>query len=260
MLRRRPVAARKAVVIGGGLLGLEAAAGLDARGMDVTVAAPDADADGAPARSRRRLSAAAERSRSAASRSSPRPTPRRSSANGKVEGVELDDGTRHPGDAGGDGGRHPAQRRARQGGRARRQPRHRRRRRHAHLRSRHLRRSANAPRSAAMSTAWSRRSTRWRASPPAQLAGDDAARFVHSDTPTKLKVTGIDLFSLGDFADGDDREEIVLRDAARGVYKRLVLQGQPHHRRRALRRDRRRRLVLRPDEAATSTSPRCARR
>lgn len=56
-----------------------------------------------------------------------------------------------------------------------------------------------------------------------QLAGDEAAAFVHMDTPTKLKVTGIDLFSLGDFAEGEDRQEIVLRDAAAGVYKRLVL-------------------------------------
>lgn len=56
-----------------------------------------------------------------------------------------------------------------------------------------------------------------------QLAGDEAVAFVHSDTPTKLKVTGIELFSLGDFADGDDRQEIVLRDASAGVYKRLVL-------------------------------------
>ncbi len=55
------------------------------------------------------------------------------------------------------------------------------------------------------------------------LSGDSTAAFVHSDTPTKLKVTGIDLYSLGDFADGDDREEIVLRDASAGVYKRLVL-------------------------------------
>ena len=58
----------------------------------------------------------------------------------------------------------------------------------------------------------------------AHLTGDATARFVHNDTPTKLKVTGIDLFSLGDFADGDDRQEIVLRDATAGVYKRLVLQ------------------------------------
>jgi nitrite reductase (NADH) large subunit len=57
----------------------------------------------------------------------------------------------------------------------------------------------------------------------ARLAGNDSAGFVHNDTPTKLKVTGIELFSVGDFADGDDRQEIVLRDASAGIYKRLVL-------------------------------------
>ncbi|MCV3238654.1 nitrite reductase large subunit NirB [Mesorhizobium sp. ZC-5] len=57
----------------------------------------------------------------------------------------------------------------------------------------------------------------------AHLSGDPALRFTHSETPTKLKVTGIDLYSLGDFADGDDRDEIVLRDASAGVYKRIVL-------------------------------------
>jgi nitrite reductase (NADH) large subunit len=57
----------------------------------------------------------------------------------------------------------------------------------------------------------------------ANLTGDKTATFIHNDTPTKLKVTGIDLFSLGDFADGDDRQEIVLRDASAGVYKRLVI-------------------------------------
>ena len=57
----------------------------------------------------------------------------------------------------------------------------------------------------------------------AHLSGDPTMRFTHSETPTKLKVTGIELYSLGDFADGDDREEIVLRDASAGVYKRLVL-------------------------------------
>jgi nitrite reductase [NAD(P)H] large subunit len=57
----------------------------------------------------------------------------------------------------------------------------------------------------------------------ANLNGDKTATFVHNDTPTKLKVTGIDLFSLGDFADGDDRQEIVLRDASAGVYKRLII-------------------------------------
>lgn len=58
----------------------------------------------------------------------------------------------------------------------------------------------------------------------AKLAGADDRRFVHSDTPTKLKVTGIDLYSIGDFADGEDREEIILRDAAAGIYKRVILQ------------------------------------
>ncbi|MFM9941668.1 MAG: nitrite reductase large subunit NirB [Hyphomicrobiaceae bacterium] len=57
----------------------------------------------------------------------------------------------------------------------------------------------------------------------AQLSGDTTAAFTPSAVATKLKVTGINLFSAGDFADGKDREEIVLRDAARGVYKRLVL-------------------------------------
>src|SRR5262245_36937062 len=57
----------------------------------------------------------------------------------------------------------------------------------------------------------------------ARLLGAASACFVHTDTPTKLKVTGIDVYSLGDFADGEDREEIVLRDAAAGVYKRVVL-------------------------------------
>ncbi len=57
----------------------------------------------------------------------------------------------------------------------------------------------------------------------AGLAGASDDRFVHSETPTKLKVTGIDLYSVGDFADGDDREEIVLRDGSAGVYKRVIL-------------------------------------
>ena len=52
---------------------------------------------------------------------------------------------------------------------------------------------------------------------------DDKASFAPSATATKLKVTGLNLFSAGDFGDGKDREEIVLRDAARGIYKRLVL-------------------------------------
>ncbi|MEJ8473206.1 nitrite reductase large subunit NirB [Roseibium algae] len=50
-----------------------------------------------------------------------------------------------------------------------------------------------------------------------------SSEYIGSVTATKLKVTGVDLYSAGDFAEGDDREEIVLRDATAGVYKRLVL-------------------------------------
>ncbi|PPD15355.1 MAG: nitrite reductase large subunit [Methylobacterium sp.] len=56
-----------------------------------------------------------------------------------------------------------------------------------------------------------------------QLAGKTDAAFSPSATATKLKVTGMDLYSAGDFADGPDREEIVLRDPVRGQYRRLVL-------------------------------------
>jgi len=52
---------------------------------------------------------------------------------------------------------------------------------------------------------------------------EKAAAFRPVETATQLKVTGVNLYSAGDFADGDDREEIVLRDAAAGIYKRLVL-------------------------------------
>jgi nitrite reductase (NADH) large subunit len=44
-----------------------------------------------------------------------------------------------------------------------------------------------------------------------------------SVTATKLKVSGIDLFSAGDFSGGEGAEDIVLRDAARGIYKRVVV-------------------------------------
>jgi nitrite reductase (NADH) large subunit len=44
-----------------------------------------------------------------------------------------------------------------------------------------------------------------------------------SVTSTKLKVAGLDVFSAGDFSDGEGCEDIVLRDGARGIYKRVVL-------------------------------------
>ncbi|WOI52202.1 nitrite reductase large subunit NirB [Parvularcula sp. LCG005] len=58
----------------------------------------------------------------------------------------------------------------------------------------------------------------------AQLCRRCDQSYGGSVTATKLKVTGVDLYSAGDFAEGEGREEIVFRDAAKGVYKRLVLE------------------------------------
>ncbi|MEO0380251.1 MAG: FAD-dependent oxidoreductase, partial [Pseudomonadota bacterium] len=55
------------------------------------------------------------------------------------------------------------------------------------------------------------------------IMGTEAA-FVQKELSTKLKVTGCDLFSAGDFADGEGREDIVFRDPGRGVYRRLVIE------------------------------------
>lgn len=48
-------------------------------------------------------------------------------------------------------------------------------------------------------------------------------RYVGSVTSTKLKVTGVDVFSAGDFSGGDNTEDIVFSDPSMGIYKRVVL-------------------------------------
>ena len=55
------------------------------------------------------------------------------------------------------------------------------------------------------------------------LAQFGIGRYTGSLTSTKLKVTGIDLFSAGDFMGGAGCEEIVMSDPFGGVYKKLVL-------------------------------------
>jgi nitrite reductase (NADH) large subunit len=57
------------------------------------------------------------------------------------------------------------------------------------------------------------------------LAEFGIGRYTGSQTSTKLNVTGIDLFSAGNFTGGADTEEIVMSDPASGVYKKLVIQG-----------------------------------
>jgi nitrite reductase (NADH) large subunit len=57
------------------------------------------------------------------------------------------------------------------------------------------------------------------------LAGYGIGRYLGSEVSTKLKVTGIDLFSAGDFMGGEGTQALLLRDPLRNVYKKLVLKG-----------------------------------
>jgi len=56
------------------------------------------------------------------------------------------------------------------------------------------------------------------------LAEFGIGRYTGSLTSTKLKVTGIDLFSAGNFMGGEGCEQILLSDPVVGVYKKLVIQ------------------------------------
>lgn len=211
----------KAIVIGGGLLGLEAAAGLNARGMDVTLLHL------MPTLMERQLDAAAGYllERSIKQRGIKVRTKAETKAilgSNRVEGVELADGTIIPAtlvvmaagitpnvklarDAGVDVNRGIVV--------------------DAHMRT-------SDPDILALGECAEVAGHVYGLVGPlyemakvaaANLAGRKTAGFIHSDTPVKLKVTGIDVFAIGDFADGEDREEIVLRDAAAGVYKRVIL-------------------------------------
>lgn len=57
------------------------------------------------------------------------------------------------------------------------------------------------------------------------LAEIGIGRYQGSQTATRLKVTGIELFSAGEFMGGEGTEEIVLSDPLEGVYRKLVLRG-----------------------------------
>jgi nitrite reductase (NADH) large subunit len=59
-----------------------------------------------------------------------------------------------------------------------------------------------------------------------RLAGDDTAVYVPAPVFTSLKITGIDVFSAGVLAAADDADqEITLHDAKRGLYKKVILRG-----------------------------------
>jgi nitrite reductase (NADH) large subunit len=57
----------------------------------------------------------------------------------------------------------------------------------------------------------------------AAILGDDSSPYEGSVLSTRLKVSGVDVFSAGQFGGGEGCEDVVFRDAGRGVYKRLVL-------------------------------------
>ena len=59
----------------------------------------------------------------------------------------------------------------------------------------------------------------------AYLAERGVRRYRSGQFPTQLKVSGVDVFSAGNYADGEGVESLVLRDPSRGVYKRVVLEG-----------------------------------
>ena len=57
------------------------------------------------------------------------------------------------------------------------------------------------------------------------LAGDDTtvSDYQGTVTGTRLKVTGIEIYSAGDILGDESTDEITFRDASRGIYKRLIL-------------------------------------
>lgn len=57
------------------------------------------------------------------------------------------------------------------------------------------------------------------------LSAHGAAEYVTLPTATKLKVTGINLFSVGDFQGDKNSESICFSDPALGIYKKLVIKA-----------------------------------
>jgi nitrite reductase (NADH) large subunit len=209
-----------AVVIGGGLLGLEAAAGLHMRGMKVTVLHL------MPTLMERQLDPAAAHLLEQAIEKLGISVKCKANTHtilgdGKVEAVKLDDGTEIPADIVVMAvGIRPSTQLAKESGLAVNR---------GILANDQL--LTDDPNIFALGECVEHRSGIYGLVAPLYEMGKviaDAlqgkpAAYTGSVMSTKLKVTGIDLYSGGDFADGQDREEIVLRDASRGNYRRLIL-------------------------------------
>ena len=57
------------------------------------------------------------------------------------------------------------------------------------------------------------------------LSAHGAAEYITLPTATKLKVTGINLFSVGDFMGDESCETIHFTDTALGIYKKLIIKA-----------------------------------
>ncbi|WP_445116305.1 nitrite reductase small subunit NirD [Acinetobacter sp. WZC-1] len=56
------------------------------------------------------------------------------------------------------------------------------------------------------------------------LAEHGRLTFKAPTVPTQLKVSGVDVFSAGNFEPADDYEDIILNDEKRQIYKRIIIQ------------------------------------
>jgi len=57
------------------------------------------------------------------------------------------------------------------------------------------------------------------------LADMGIARYISTTTATQLKVTGINLFSAGDFKGDSTTQDLVYQDPSRFIYKKIVLKA-----------------------------------
>ena len=57
------------------------------------------------------------------------------------------------------------------------------------------------------------------------LCGDTQAGYYGSFVSTKLKVTGISLFSAGDFHEGPAKETLIYKDLSQNIYRKIVLKN-----------------------------------
>lgn len=57
------------------------------------------------------------------------------------------------------------------------------------------------------------------------LAGEPCAGYEYAEAPTQLKVSGIDLYSAGSLPFAETSQSQILRDPIRGIYRRLVFSG-----------------------------------